>query len=354
MPKHKSMPSIVPTKMLYVLSVLVYIVLLLLVPGQKYSNKEYVLTEAFVPRCHYQPSRSAAITTSPSTSAYGKKKRKTVSSSSLLWYAESPEDSLLSKMKSPDMKKELESYGISTKSMFDKKEFETALQEARRRKGGLEDRRKTKVTTTTSTSSATTNKKDLKQEVATTSSDSSTEKRKNKNKTREKKKSSIWKDIASAAKEVLDSNAKKFSDSVSSSSTKEKSSSFSTATSNNNNNNSKKNTRQQRYELALKEGAAMKISQLKNELTGRGISTVSYFEKSDLIDAYANAIADNNSVSNDKTSPTNNKGTTTNTDRRSSSNDAIFDPSYKNVIMSSFDPSTMILPGEVVIDITAA
>jgi len=342
MPKHKSMPSIVPTKMLYVLSVLVYIVLLQLVPDQKYSNKEYVLTEAFVPRCHYQPSRSAAITTSPSTSAYGKKKRKTVSSSSLLWYAESPEDSLLSKMKSPDMKKELESYGISTKSMFDKKEFETALKEARR-KGDLEDKRKTKVTTT-NTSSTTTNKKHFKQEVAT-SSDSSAEKGKNKNKTREKKKSSIWKGIASAAKEVLDSNAKKFSDSVSSS-TKEKSSSFSAATSN----NSKNNTRQQRYEVALKEGAAMKISKLKNELTDRGISTVSYFEKSDLIDAYANAIADN-SVSNDKTSPTN-KGTT-NTDRRSS-NDSIFDPSYKNVIMSSFDLRTMILPGEVVIDITAA
>merc|ERR1712194_838602 len=331
--------------------------MVLLVPGQKHSNKEYILTEAFVPTYHYQSPRSAAITTSSSTSAYGRKKRKVVSSSSLLWYAESPEDSLISEMKSPDMKMELESYGISTKSMFDKKEFETALQEARRRKGGLEDRRKTKVTTTTSSSSATTNKKNFKQEVATTSSDSSTEKRKNKNKTREKKKSSIWKDIASAAKEVLDSNAKKFSDSVSSSSTKEKSSFFSTATSNsnNNNNNSKKNTRQQRYELALKEGAAMKISQLKNELTGRGISTVSYFEKSDLIDAYANAIADKNSVSNDKTSsPTNNKGTTTNTDRRSSSNDAIFDPSYKNVIMSSFDPSTMILSGEVVIDITAA
>jgi len=344
MPKHKSMPSIVPTKILYVLSVLVYIVLLLLVPDQKYSNKEYVLTEAFVPRCHYQPSRSAAITTSPSTSANGKMKRKTVSSSSLLWYAESPEDSLLSEMKSPDMKMELESYGISTKSMFDKKEFETALQEARRRKGGLEDKRKTKVTTT-NTSSTVTKKKHFKQEVAT-SSDSSAEKGKNKNKTREKKKSSIWNGIASAAKEVLDSNAKKFSDSVSSSSTKEKSSSFSAATSN----NSKNNTRQQRYEVALKEGAAMKISKLKNELTDRGISTVSYFEKSDLIDAYANAIADN-SVSNDKTSPTN-KGTT-NTDRRSS-NDAIFDPSYKNVIMSSFDLSTMILPGEVVIDITAA
>jgi len=341
MPKHKSMPSIVPTKMQYVLSVLVYIVLLLLVPGQRYSNKEYVLTEAFVPRCHYQPSRSAAITTSPSTSAYGKKKRKTVSSSSLLWYTESPEDSLLSKMKSPDMKKELESYGISTKSMFDKKEFETALKEARR-KGDLEDKRKTKVTTT-NTSSTTTNKKHFKQEVAT-SSDSSAEKGKNKDKTQEKKKSSIWKGITSAAKEVLDSNAKKFSDSVSSS-TKEKSSSFSAATSN----NSKNNTRQQRYEVALKEGAAMKISKLKNELTDRGISTVSYFEKSDLIDAYANAIADN-SVSNDKTSPTN-KGTT-NTDRRSS-NDAIFDPSYKNVIMSSFDLRTMILPGEVVIDITA-
>merc|ERR1712238_195247 len=282
---------------------------------------------AFVPPTyHYQPPRSAAITTSSSTSAYGRKKRKIVSSPSLLWYAESPEDSLLSEMKSPDMRMELESYGISTKSMFDKKEFETALQEARR-KGGLEDRSKTKVTTTSTTSSTTTNKKDLKQETVATSSDSSGEKRKNKNKkTREQKKSSIWKDIASAAKEVLGSNAKKFSDSVSSSTTKEKSSSFSAATrNNNNNNNSKNNTRQQRYEFALKEGAAMKISKLKNELTGRGISTASYFEKSDLIDAYANAIADN---------------------------DTVFDPSYKNVIMSSYDPSTMILPGEVVIDTT--
>jgi len=289
-----------------------------------------VNTEAFVPTCHYQSPRSA-IMTSTSTSTFGRKKRKTVSSPLLLWFAETPEDSLLSEMKSPDIKMELESYGISTKSMFDKKEFENALKEARL--NGLEDSRRKTKTTTTSTPSTTSNKKEYNQEVAT-SSDSSAEKgKKNEKKTREKK-PSTWKDLASAAKEVLDSKVKKFSDSVSSS--KEKSSSPAS--------NSNNKTRQQRYELASKEGAAMKISDLKNELNDRGISTVSFFEKSDLIDAYANAIADN-----DKSSPT--KGTT-HTDRRS--NDAIFDPSYKNVIMRSFDPSTTILPGEVVIDITTA
>ena len=142
--------------------------------------------------------------------------------------------------------------------------------------------------------------------------------------------------MASTAKEVLDSNSKKFSDYASS---KDKSSSSSSSSSS----STSSNNRQQRYDLALEEGAAMKLSSLKSELKNRGISTASFFEKSDLINAYANAIAD---------SINSNKRSTKSTNTNRSSNNNSFDPSYRTVSCISFDPSSF-LSGEVIIDITA-
>ena len=282
--------------------------IILPLPGQQYR------VDAFVPTCH-QP-RSAMT-----TSTFGRKGK--TAASSLLWFAESPEDSL-SEMKASDMKRELQSYGVSTKSMFDKEEFEKALKDARL--SGFKEKRKARAATTTTTNEE---EEDDDKEVSTSSNSSG--KDSNKSKTREKW-SSRWKDMASTAKEVLDSNSKKFSDYASS---KDKSSSSSSSTSSNN--------RQQRYDLALEEGAAMKLSSLKSELKNRGISTASFFEKSDLISAYANAVAD---------SINSNKRSTKSTNTNRSSNNNSFDPSYRTVSCISFDPSSF-LSGEVIIDITA-
>jgi hypothetical protein len=314
--------------MIYFFIVAVNIILPL--PGQQFR------VDAFVPTCH-QP--RSAIT----TSTFGRKGK--TASSSLLWYAESPEDSL-SEMKASDMKKELEeSYGVSTKSMFDKKEFEKALKDARL--NSFSEKGKARAATTT------TNEQEEEDKQESTSSNSSgkettsvwgkpkTGDDNNKNETRENW-SSRWKDVASTAKEVLDSNVKKFSD-YASSKDKSSSSSSSSPSSSSSSSSTSSNTRQQRYDLALEEGAAMKLSSLKSELKDRGISTASFFEKSDLINAYANAIADN--INSNKRST---KSTNTN---RSSNNDT-FDPSYRTVIMHSFDPSSF-LSGEVIIDTTS-
>ena len=86
----------------------------------------------------------------------------------------------------------------------------------------------------------------------------------------------------------------------------------------------------------------MHISDLKKNLIDRGISTASFFEKSGLVDAYANAVADNIERIN-MLSPTNNYN---------NNSDNGFDPSYKDVIMHTFDPR-LILSGDVIIDISA-
>merc|ERR1712166_878333 len=302
----------VSVKIIYVL-IIVAVNIILPLPGEQYR------VDAFVPTCH-QP--RSAIT----TSTFGRKRK--TAASSLLWFAESPEDSL-SEMKASDMKRELQSYGVSTKSMFDKEEFEKALKDARL--SGFKEKRKARAATTTTT---TTNEEEQDDKEVSTSSNSSG-KDSNQSKTREKW-SSRWKDMASTAKEVLDSNSKKFSDYASS---KDKSSSSSSSSSS----STSSNNRQQRYDLALEEGAAMKLSSLKSELKNRGISTASFFEKSDLINAYANAIAD---------SINSNKRATKSTNTNRSSNNNSFDPSYRTVSCISFDPSSF-LSGEVIIDITA-
>ena len=111
-------------------------------PGQQYYR-----VDAFVPTCHQRP--RSAIT----TSTFGRKRKTASSSSSSLWYADHPEDSL-SEMKESVMRKK-KSYGISTESMlFDAKKellLEMALKDARsERLNGLEEKRKERAATATS------------------------------------------------------------------------------------------------------------------------------------------------------------------------------------------------------------
>ena len=95
-------------------------------------------------------------------------------------------------------------------------------------------------------------------------------------------------------------------------------------------------TREEQYEAALEEGKSMTLSNLKKELKERGISTSSFFEKSDLIKAYANAIADGVGVK-----------TSTNNDSEES-----YDPSYRDVTTVVFDPTNLLTGREMIIDIT--
>jgi len=271
-----------------------------------------IQSHAFVPSCQQFTKTTAFV---------GDKRRMTVPS--VLWYTDSPVNEL-SGMNASDMKKELESYGISTKSMFDKKEFENALKEARV-KNGLEK----EVTTM--------NSKEKKNGVWGSS------------KTKREKLSSKWKNVASATKQALDSlkeNPFPGSTSTENGSPSTKSSPSTTTTSSSS--NEKSTSREERYNLALEEGATMKLSNLKKELQDRGISTNSFFEKSDLVKAYANAIADNSEPKAKNSTKNKNTGS-----RHGGSNNERerFDPSYKDVIMHPFDPSS-ILSGDVVIDIT--
>jgi len=93
--------------------------------------------------------------------------------------------------------------------------------------------------------------------------------------------------------------------------------------------------RRERYENALEKGRSMKISSLRQELKDRGISTGAFFDKFDLVEAYANVIADDVKANNFKESNAGNQK----------------DPSYRDVTMHTFDPRAF-TAGDIIIDIT--
>jgi len=222
-----------------------------------------------------------------------------------LWYADSP-DTLLD-MDASELREELESYGVVSTEPDDESTNENST------KKNIREKLFTKWENVAAAA------KEALGNIATPSADTS----------------DYWETVAVAAKEEL----KKFattpssSDAASSADTsddQESPSSSTTAT-----------TRQERYEIAVEEGKSMSISSLKQELKDRRISTSSFFEKSDLVKAYANAIADD---TKDKDSKSRNAS------RRSEQS---FDPSYRNVIMHTFDPMTIMAGGDdVIIDIT--
>jgi hypothetical protein len=133
-------------------------------------------------------------------------------------FAELPD---IGQMKASAMRKELESYGISTKSLLEKSEFVEALNKAR-------SEGKTSVNDSGSTTSSSANSE------STANGDDSSN-----------------------------------SSSASSSS------------------------RNERYAEAFEKAKTMKVGELKKELTDRGISTASFFEKTEFVKAYAETIADN-------------------------------------------------------------
>jgi len=169
----------------------------------------------------------------------------------------------LKSMKAREMKAELESYGVSTKTLFEKSEFEAELKKARAE--GKKPKETSKSASAGGASSTS----------STTSSSSS-------------------------------------------------SSSKSTST----------KSRQERYDEALAQAQGMKVGELKKELQNRGVSTKSFFEKTEFVKAYAEAVADG----------TQKKGT-----RAAAAQDEPYDPSYRDVAVSKFDP--IALRGQRIIDV---
>ena len=89
-------------------------------------------------------------------------------------------------------------------------------------------------------------------------------------------------------------------------------------------------TREERYQKAFEQAQSMGVKDLKQELKNRGISTASFFEKSEFIKAYAEAVADK-------------KGKDKKVEEEPQ------DPSYRDVVMQKFDRRQ--LAGQSVIEI---
>jgi len=155
-------------------------------------------------------------------------------------------------MKATELRKELESYGISTKSFFEKNELVEALKKAR-------EEGRTPITNTSSGGG----------ESATGGRSSS-------------------------------------SSSTSSSTT---------------------TSREKRLEVEIAKCQGMKIGELKKELEALGISTTTFFEKSEFVRALAEARVDGvqgRSGSSKGTSSTKKKA------------DEVYDPTYRDVVMQKF------------------
>ena len=163
-------------------------------------------------------------------------------------------------MKATDMRKELESYGISTKSLFEKSEFAEAVKRAR-------------AEGKTSTGGSAGSKPPSSNPSAASAKNSQTDEK----------------------------------------------------------------TRAERLEQAKEKAKSMKVADLKKELQARGVSTASFFEKSEFVSAYAEAIADGVSGSES-------------TGGKSSVAEEPYDASYRDVAMQKIDKRQALM-GEPVIDV---
>lgn len=129
--------------------------------------------------------------------------------------------------------------------------------------------------------------------------------------------------------------AKQQSSSSSSTSSSTKSETSSSSSSSN-------KTRAERIQEEIAKAKSMSVSDLRKELTSRGIKTNAFFEKSEFVKAYAEAIVDGI------------KATTSNSSSSAGSKrqeEEKYDPSYRDVQTRKLDPSTKRMVQGSVIDI---
>jgi hypothetical protein len=173
-------------------------------------------------------------------------------------------------MKAGEMRIELESYGISTKSFLEKRDFVKALEEART--AGLKPKK-------------------AKQEEP--KANGKEEKKQAKKEPANGKKDAGKKDAGAS--------------------------------------------RAERLQEEMEKAKAMKVGDLKKELLARGISVKSFFEKTEFVKAYAEAVVDGKSSPGGGSSP---------------EAEEEFDPSYRDVAMKKMDTQDPRLLQGTVIDVT--
>ena len=182
-----------------------------------------------------------------------------------------------------ELKQELQSYGISTKSFFEKSELVEAVVKARAEG-------KTPIKASSAAASA--------------SADSSSSS-----------------DASSSSSSTTSSSSSSSSSSTSSSTTKA--------------------SREEKIASEMQKCQTMKASELKKELESMGVSTKSFFEKSEFVKALAEARVDGVKKSN------------RNTGGRKQEQEEEYDPSYRDVVMQkmNFDPRDMRFGGGAIIDV---
>jgi len=220
----------------------------------------------------------------------------------ILSYADSTDT--LSEINTLEIRKELESYGVS------REEFEKTATE-----GYQSDTELSEIPG-----------------IDTSSESTSKEKRK---KTREKW-TTKWEQVASIAKETLSDLFSDTSSVKKHQSDDQGSEVFSSSPSSS---QTMGNSRDRQYDIALEEGKSMRSSVLKRELQEKGIYTGAFFEKSELVKAYANAVVNEEDA----------KGSKTHQAFKNSQQE--FDPSYRSVVLRAFDPRTLVRD-DIIIDIT--
>lgn len=226
-------------------------------------------------------------------------------------------------MKTRDMKQELESYGVSTRSLFDRSDYEHALIEARKVKVS-----KSQASATSKSSSTRTRSQAVTERTSTRGKD-------NNSHINETRTTSIDDDSAN-------------------------------------------NTWQGLYNAAVNAARTMSVSKLKDELKRRGVSTKALFDKDEFVKAYGTAVADKvpiktikdffhtNKSDNDSNDSKNQRrqgkdfwdnfhwnSNSNESNKKKSVKEEQYDPSYRDVTTYRFNPKVE-LAGDTIIDIRLA
>mmetsp|Transcript_33795 Transcript_33795/g.70258 ORF Transcript_33795/g.70258 Transcript_33795/m.70258 type:complete len:271 (-) Transcript_33795:122-934(-) len=222
-------------------------------------------------------------------------------------HAASPPD--IKEMRVGELKKELESYGISTKSFLEKREMVEALEKARaegQKPIGIADADDDKEVEEAKKSEE---KKtaDSKQQTAKTQTKDKKGKVKSEKEEKDKTKSE------SKSKSTKDKKEETSSDQP-------------------------KESRSERLQKEMEKAKQMKVGELRSALKERGIRTTSFFEKSEFVRAYAEAIVD---------------GTTSAKAKAPAVEEEPFDPSFRDVTVRKMDKQEQqrLLMGGKVIDV---
>jgi hypothetical protein len=105
-------------------------------------------------------------------------------------------------------------------------------------------------------------------------------------------------------------------------------------------------SRAERLQKEMEKAKGMKVGDLRKELEARGVSTKSFFEKTEFVKAYAEAIVDGKGSSSGGSSGGSSGST-------SSREEEVFDSSYREVSVRKMDKSDpRLLQGSKVIDVT--